>query len=116
MMLSSNEIYLLQRRFELIEAYLSRNSLNFVNAIMVSTYFGNLNRGEANFNAYHTRTRLRNEKVAVLHNAARKIMLELNLDYDLQEVTIPDSSTGNRTVTFAHAQLVVFLFIIIHKI
>jgi len=111
MYILTNETNLLQRRFSLIEAYLSRNSLNFINAVMASIYFGNLARGETVFNSFLMRASLRNENIAKLHNNARRIMFELGIDFDSEEITIPDISTGNRTVTFSHAQIIVFFVI-----
>jgi len=115
MFILENETNLLQGRFSLMEAYLSRNSLNFVNAVMVSTYLGNLGRGETTFNAFRIRAMLRNENIAKLHNNARRIMFELGTDFDNAEIIIPDISTGNRSVTFSHAQLIVFLAKMVNK-
>jgi len=98
----------LSKRFNMMEAYLTRRALNSMQAIMASTYAGNLQRGEVSFNNYLIRTMTRHDRLSKFNNAARQRLFELGFDYDLENIVIPDLSTDNRTVTFSHAQLIVF--------
>jgi len=108
MIISSSDAKSLSKRLNMMEAYLTRRTLNALQAVMSSTYAGNLQRGGVSFNNYLIRTISRNDKLSKFNNMARQRAFELGFDFDLEELVIPDLSTGNRTVTFSHAQLVVF--------
>jgi len=109
MYISSNETKLLLQRFDMMEAYLGRYCTNFILAVMTVVYEGNLAMGELDFNNYVARATSRIEKISNLHNKARKSMFALKFDFDSAEIVIPDLATDNRTVSFTHAQLIVFL-------
>jgi len=91
-----------------MEAYLNRFSLNYNLALTSTVFIGNFLAGEESFNNLITRGIVRLEKISKIHNKAKQSMYNLGFDFDNDEIVIPDSSTGNRSVTFSHAQLIVF--------
>jgi len=110
MYISSNETSLLHKRFSMMEAYLNRYSLNYNLALTSTVYAGAFYEGEASFNALIVRANARLDKISKIHNRARQLMYDLGFDFDNAEIVVPDSSTENRTVTFSHAQLIVFSY------
>jgi len=90
-----------------MKAYLGRETINTVNAILASTFDGNLKRGEANFNSFMMRIIMRIDTTAKLHDQTKHKMFNLGLDFDSEFMEIPDIPTGYRTVSFSHTQLIV---------
>jgi len=108
MYISSNETESLMKRFNLMEAYLGRFSMNLIVAVMAMTYSTMLQRGKIYFDEFEIRSIMRVDKLSKINNKARQSLYELEFDFDLEEIAIPDESIGSRNVTFSHAQLVVF--------
>ena len=64
--------------------------------------------GEAMFNAWIQSNIAHDNDLSDYNDSVMKLMIAQDLNYDFEQITIPDLSSGQYTVTFSHAMLRVF--------
>ena len=66
------------------------------------------NNGQATFMAWIKGNMAHNDDLSDYNDSVKKLMIAQNLNYDFEQITIPDLTKGQYTVTLSHAMLRVF--------
>lgn len=75
---------------------------------MSASYLINLKQPRDTFNNMFQRIGQRVNRISMLNDNTRKLLFNQKINYDLQEILIPDPYIGTLQVTYSHAMLIVF--------
>ena len=76
-------------------------------ASAMKSYSTNLKKGKDIFNPWMKRLHGRLEIMNGYNKDTRRLLFAQNLDYDLEQIVIPDLQTDTRSVQFSHSMLIV---------
>lgn len=101
------EINYLGNRFDLIKNYEMRSLTVITLGTMAGGYLVNLKQPPLTFNNMIERLSQRVNRICDLNDNTRKFLFSQNINYDLQEIIIPDPYVAVYYVTYSHAMLIV---------